>query len=708
MRRVNGIDHTEERIPFTCCLDCGSRCELTAVKRGGRLVRFDTPERDDPPTAPRLVPCARGRATRRLLSAPERVLHPLRRVGGRGEGRFERVDWAQALDLVAEKLESTRAEHSAAAILSATGPGASGSLGVSGAAAARRFFSFWGEATHTVGNMSSHCAGLASSWLYGESVEASDRATLLDSRLIVLWSMNPAETRMGPNTEHFIAEARDRGCKVVLVDPRLTDSGVLADQWIPIRPGTDAALAAALAFVLKEEGLVDREFLERCTSGYDAYRDYVTGEADGVPKTPEWASPITGAPADVIRQLARDLGTLKPAAILAGWGMQRALNGEQAPRAVITLSCMIGSVGVPGGDTGAGSIARKGGFPIRGMPSGPGGPGRTVSSASWAESILAGDLDPPLKVAYIVASNLVNRSPDTQANIRALNQLDFVVVHEQFMTPTAQQADLILPISLDSERWELIGSWGHSAHVFLDQPVAAPAGETRTDYWVFSQLAERLGFGERYSEERSEQEWVRMLADRAGLDADALGAEGPARSDDQPRVALAAFRADPAAKALYTRSGLIELKNPEAEAHGLPDIAAYVPLDAGDPEALPLQLLTPHSRLRSNSCLHANPWLQCLEPQALWINTSDAAARGITQGDEIEVASEHGATIVPAKVTERIMPGVVCLYQGGWYEPGDDGVDRGGCANVLTGHHVSRSGGMATHSTWVEVRRAES
>ena len=675
------------------------------MQRDEVLVRLDTPAgRPDTVVLPRLVPCARGRAHRRLLSSPDRVLHPLRQTGARGSGQFKEVSWTEALDLVAATLTATCDRYGTEAVLCATGPGAGGSHGFSGASAATRFFSFWGPVTGLAGNMSTHAVGLAANWMYGGAVDASDRATLLDARLLVLWGMNPAETRMGPNTEYFIAEARDRGAKVILIDPRYTDSGVLADHWIPIRPGTDVALAAAVAFELERRDWVDRQFLQRCTTGYDAYHSYVLGTADGIPKTPEWAEGITGVAAAAIRELARDLGTVKPATILPGWGAQRALNGEQFPRAMVTLACMIGSIGLRGGGAASNGARKGSAFPMLAMPSGPHRPGRTLHSATWADGLLNGSLQPAVKMVCVAGTNLVNRSPNTRANIKALQACDFVVVHEPFMTPTARQADLVLPISLSLERWEILTSWGHNAHVFLSPPVAEPAGETRTDYWVFAQLARRLGFAHDYTQGRTEQDWVQQMAASTGPAAELLARDGVARLDGEPHVALAEFRADPEANPLPTTSGRIELVNCAAETFGLPDVAAYVP-----PPAVPdgcLRLLTPHSRLRANSVLHANPWLQRLEPHVLWINAADARERGIQNADTVSVLNDNGTVVIPAKVTERIMPGVVCLYQGTWYEPDAAGVDTGGCANTLTGHYLSPSGGTATHSALVTVRRA--
>jgi anaerobic dimethyl sulfoxide reductase subunit A len=546
---------------------------------------------------------------------------------------------------------------------------------------------------------------MAAGWMLGERVPGDDRATLLDARLIILWGMNPGELRLAPNTDHFIAQARDRGARVILIDPRYTDSGVLADQWIPIRPGTDAALAAALAYFMETEDLVDRAFLASHTVGYDLYRRYVLGLDDGTPKTPAWAEAITGVPVATIVQLARDYATVKPAALLPGWGPQRALYGEQYARAMITLACMTGNVGTRGG--GVASVGTRGNIvPIGSLPMGPKASRRRISSAAWAAPILEGALEPPITLAYIVASNLINRSPNTLGNIRALEMLDFVVVHEQFLTPTTRHADIVLPIVTDLERSELVTSWGYDTHLFQSQQVLPPAGEARTDYWIFAQLAQRLGVEPSYSEGRTEQQWLDHLLSQAPIDRAPLERDGLLRLEGAPRVALADFRADPVAHPLKTASGRIEIASAQAVAVGLPLIPSYVPAET-EPDVAPgaLQLVTPHSKQRSNSCAHASPWIRDAAPHTLWLNPQDAQARGIADGDAVEAFNAQGTVRVAARVTERIMPGVACLYQGTWYAPDAKGVDEGGCANVLTDHRLSPSGGPTMHTTWIEVRK---
>ena len=697
-----------ERIPITCTLDCGARCELVAVVRDGKLARIDSPRgQPDTPERPRFVPCARGRAHRRMLSVSQRVLHPLRRTGPRGGGEFEQISWENALDEVAGHLVETRARHGSAAVLHGTGAGSVSGRGFSGASASRRFFSYWAPVTQTVGNASFHCAEIAARWMLGGIVPASDRATLLASRQIILWGMNPAETRMGPNTAHFVAEARDRGARVVLIDPRYTDSGILADEWIPIKPGADAALVAAMAYVMETEGLVD-PFISSHTVGYQKYRDYLLGHEDGAAKTPAWAEPIAGVAASTTRRLARQYATIKPAALLAGWGPQRGANGEQTARAFITLACMSGNVGIKGG--GLASVGTRYSASLVGhLPTGPQGTARAVSHSGWAGAILDDTLDPPLKMAYIVASNLVNRSPDVNRNLRALDRLDFIAVNEQFLTPTAHHADVVLPICTDLERSDLVTAWANDCLIFYSPQVTAPAGDSRTDYWVFSELARRMGFAQSYTQGRTQEEWIEHLLRQSSVDTDALHRDGVLRTDGAPRVGLAGYREDPTAHPLATPSGLIEISCARAGDYGLPDIPSYVSDELGDAWRTnlsePLQIVTPHSKLRSNSCLHANPWLQRAEPHVLWISREDALGRSILDGDLVEVSNQFGRVQVTAKVTGRIMPGVVCLYQGTWYRLGEDGRDAGACANSLTSQRESPTGGYTTHAGWVEVRR---
>ncbi len=696
---------TTKQIPFTCTLDCGSRCELVACVEDGQVVRIDTPSgREDSVQFPRLIPCVRGRAHRRILEARDRVLSPLVRSGARGAGEWRHVSWDTALDLVAERLSDALTTHGPASILHATGAGSISGRGLSGEAASQRFFSYWAPVTEISGNMSVHNTIMVQRWMLGRHLPGSDRATLLNSRLILLWGHNPAETHMGPNTAHFVAEARDRGARVILIDPRLTDSSVLADEWIPLRPGTDAALAAGMAWVIISEELQDTDFIERCVAGYDMYQRYILGTSDGQAKTPAWAEPITGVPSETIIRLARCYATERPAALLAGWGPQRARYGEQSARALIALACVSGNVGLPGG--GVGGYGTRGGdaFGVPSLPRGSHAPGKRLPPGSWAPYILEDRLHPRPQMLYVVASNLVNRSQASTTCLSALERIPFVVVQDPFMTPTARHADVVLPVTIELERADIVSSWGHDSHIFLSQAAVEPAGESHSDYWVMAQLARRLGIYDKYTEGRDEEQWLDAIKSAMPLPWDEAAREGLLRCDPPPREELQAFRADPPGHPLATRSGRIELANVDALSCGLPLVPEYVP--AHPPvDGYPLQLVTPHFKTRSNSCLAANPWLQRMAPHAVSVSTADAQSCGIIDGDLVLVSSPHGTIRIRARVTEGIMPGVVSVPQGTWIELDDTGIDIGGCANTLTDPVLSPAGGPSTHTAWVRLER---
>ena len=629
----------------------------------------------------------------------------MQRVGPRGSDQFEEVSWDQALDTVAERLVQTRDQCGGEAILHITGAGSFGGRGFSGGAASHRFFSYWASVTATYGSMSTWNADIANQWMLGRTDDSVDIATLLESRLIVLWAMNPAENRLGGNLAHFIARAREGGTRVILIDPRHTDTGVLADQWIPIRPGTDPAFIAAIAHVWETDGSVHADFMHSHTVGYEEYRRYVLGEEDDVAKTPEWAAAITDVPAKVTRQFAREYAAARPAALMAGLGPQRSRYGEQTERALITLACMSGNMGVRGGGLAHKGRHTTGHVSMENLPSGPFAPVQKVKNANWGKDILDDTLAPRVQMAYIVASNAINRSAGTRANARALEQLDFVVVQDQYFTPTARYADIVFPICLDLERQDLVQGRGD---MHYNEQALPAAGSARTDYWVFCRLAERLGIGEEYAGGKTQNEWVEGILEADAEKADALRREGIIRSRGEPRPHLAEFCADPVGHPLDTPSGRIEVACAQAQEYGLPLLPTYIenrPDETGD---YPLQLVTPHSKLRANSTGHANAWLQRLQPHRVWINPIDARARGIEPDDLVEVCNSSGTIAIPAHVTERIIPGLVAVNQGTWYAPGPDGVDMGGCANTLTDHQLSPTGGVAVHSQRVQIRRRPS
>ncbi len=727
-----------------CCHDCGGRCVLKAHVRDGKIIRFES----DTGPAPQIRACARGRAYRHRQYAQDRLQYPLRRVGQRGQGRFERITWDEALDEVAGHLNRVKKQYGNSAVLYLPGAGNQGML--HGPIASGLMLMQFGGFTRYWGIPSYEGAMFASMATYGTIRTGNSRDDLLNSRLIIMWGWNPANTIWDPETSLSLAKARENGARIVAVDPRYTDSvATFADQWIPIRPGTDTAMLNAMAYVMIRENLHDQAFIERYTVGFDAYRDYLLGKTDGQAKTPQWAEPITKVSADVIIDLARAYATSRPGALIAGWGPARTAMGEQYTRAASVLCAMTGNVGVSGGYASGFMRAYSSretahltaGDPnkqidkSRGIPSSnqvehmalprpdslyklSGGTNATSArihqSKIW-DAILkgrAGGYPADLKMAYIVASNCLNQYPNANLGAKALKSLEFVVIHEQFMTATARHADIVLPVNTFMERTDIAPPWlGSPYYIYLNKAVEPP-GEARSDKEICRDLAPRIGVAPDFFSQSDEQILRLFTAKRKDIkNFDAMKQDGVLKVKmDRPIVSFREQIEAPDKHAFATLSGKIEIacdhiremNNPR-----IPSVPQYLGhdehYDAPLAKKYPLQLLTTHHKIRTHSTLEMVPWLRELEQHGVWINPMDAGPRNIQNGDVVEVFNDRGRVRIAALVTERIMPGVVNVCQGGWYAPDENGVDLGACGNTLTKDEPSPGGAFPMNSALVDV-----
>ncbi|OGP50583.1 MAG: hypothetical protein A2Y79_06730 [Deltaproteobacteria bacterium RBG_13_43_22] len=727
-----------------CCHDCGGRCVLRAHVKEGKIIRLES---DNGPK-PQIRACLRGRAYRQRLYSPDRLKYPMRRIGERGQGKFERITWDEALDEVSENLKRIRASYGNSAILFLPGAGNQGML--HGPVVPGMLLQQFGGFTRFWGIPSYEGALFASMATYGTIRTGHSRDDLLNSRLILLWGWNPANTIWDPETSLSLARAREKGARLVAVDPRYTDSvATFADQWIPIRPGTDAAMLIAMAYVIITEGLVDQAFIEKYTQGFDHYRDYVLGKEDEEPKTPQWAETITKVPAKVIIDLARAYAGQKPAALIAGWGPARMALGEQYSRSAAVLCALTGNIGLPGGYA-AGFMraysSRETGHLLKkdpnlqvdksqGIPSAnpvedgakprpdslyklSGGTNATSArihqSQIW-DAILrgkAGGYPADLKMAYIVASNCLNQYPNANRGAQALKSLEFIVVHEQFMTPTARFADVLLPVNTFMEREDIAPPWlGSPYYIYLNKAVDSMY-ESKSDLEICRELAPRLGIPQGFFN-LPDGEILRMFTSRRRdiTDFDAMKSEGVLKIHlPEPIVAFKDQITDPQKNPFPTLSGKIEIDCDhlrEMNHPRIPSIPKYLGhsehYDVPLAKKYPLQLLTTHSKIRTHSTLERVPWLKELEVQGVWINPADAEPRNIQKGDRIDVFNDRGRIRIPAYVTERIMPGVVNVCQGAWYTPDNEGVDIGGCANTLTRDEPSPGGAFPMNSALVQV-----
>ncbi|MGD2294266.1 MAG: molybdopterin-dependent oxidoreductase [Candidatus Aminicenantes bacterium] len=751
-------DPSKEHMIRTGCPahNCGGRCLLRVYVKEGMITRIDGDDRiPDSVADPQLRPCIRGRAYRRRQYHPDRLKYPMKRTGKRGEGQFERISWDEALDKVVLEMLRVKETYGNSAMYVPYGTGSYNQT--NGRQTAQRLMNLFGGSLGFYNSYSWACISRATPYVYGTSVTGNQRQDWLNSRYIIMWSWNPAEIRDGTNSEFFIQKAREKGARVICIDPRMTLSAVsLADEWIPIRPGTDAAMMSAMAYVLITEDLYDSKFVSSGCLGFDrsqmpegteeaeTYKEYILGERDGIPKTPAWAEAITGVPQNTIVRIAREYATIKPGVLYQGYGMQRRAYGEQAVRAGCVLAALTGNVGIPGGWASGLALQAPDGGPFWNVfPSGPNPVKARIPCFLWTEAVLRGKemtvadgvrgvdrLDNNIKLIYAVACNaLVNQHGNINRTVEILkdeNLVEFLAVQDNFLTPTGRFADLLLPACTQFETYGMEDGWKYGDEVILAPKIVEPPFETKSDYRICSEIAKRLGLGLAYTEGRSERGWIEWALDRyretrfpevPSLDKFESSNIGVySLPVTEPAVAFSDFRQDPVKNPLPTPSGKIEIFSKRLYKMNRPDEIPAVPKYIQEWESpfgpevkkFPLQVVGHHYMPRVHSTHDNVDWLREAFPQRIFINPVDADPRKITDGDEVRVYNDRGAMILPCRLTQRIMPGVVAIPQGAWWTPDNRGIDRRGSVNILSSERwTPLAFGNAQHTIMVQVERVK-
>ncbi|ENH8230949.1 molybdopterin-dependent oxidoreductase, partial [Escherichia coli] len=587
-------------------------------------------------------------------------------------------------------------------------------------------------------------------YTYGVAASGNSMDTLLDTKLVILWGHNPTETIFG-HTNYYFQKMKQNGTRFIVVDPRYSDTvSSLADQWIPLLPTTDNALMDAMMYVIISENLHDKTFIDTYTLGFDensmpegvpaneSLVAYLFGAKDGIHKTPEWAEKITHVPAQSIRQLARDYATTKPAALIQGWGPQRHICGERTARGSTLLASITGNVGIKGG-----WAAGYGGSSNRKFCVGPDMPENPVqakiSIMNWmqaaddASKVTPQDglkgvdkLDSNIRLLFSLAGNyLANQNPDVHQAAKLLedeSKIEFIVLSDLFMTPSAKYADVLLPETSFMERWNIGETWGTASYLILSEKPIEPDFERRTDYDWLRDVAKKLGVEAEFSQGRDEKQWIEHIWEQTRLampdenlpDFATLQKTRRHLFKSAPHIAFEANIRDPQNNPFPTPSGKIEIfskrlfdmQDPE-----IPALSHYVPAFEGPEDKLtakyPLQLITWKGKNRANSTQYANPWLQEVQTQKLWLNPQDAKQRGISEGDSVKIYNDRGVSIIPVEIIPRIIPGVVAMQAGAWWQPDAQGIDRGGCANVLSSTRITALAKGNSHQTMlVEVEKA--
>jgi anaerobic dimethyl sulfoxide reductase subunit A len=692
-----------------CGKDCGGdACPLLAEVENGRVTRI----KNNPAAGKYLKGCWRGFHLAEETHAADRILEPLVRCGPRGSGQFRPASWDEALDLTAQKLNGIRARYGAEAVMAMPSAGSTGALHATWRPL-MRFLGLFGGCTRLTGSYSNGAAGFVLSYLLGSGYSESgfDAATLQDSEMIVLWGANVLETRLGCEVPQRVLEAKQRGAQVVVIDPRRSATVEHASTWwIPVQPGTDAALMLAVLHVLISENLVDRNFIAGHTAGFGTLQAYVLGQAGSPACTPGWAESVCGTPAEEIVRFARAYAAAKPAALLPGYSIQRVTGGEETFRLTVALQAATGNFGVRGGSTG--SINSRLPAPRVGVLEFP-DPAAfpSVPELRWPDVILqgkAGGYPVDIHAVYTLGANLVNQGADIRKNQAAFEKLDFAVTHAIFMTPTTLLCDVIFPAATALEKEDIGIPW--LGNYLLYKPaVESPAGQARSDYDALWALAERLGFGDPFSEGRTAADWIdHFIAHSEIPDPEEFKRTGIYLAPDQERVGLSRFHDDPEGCPLDTPSGRIEIASETyARDTGFPAIPTWRE-PPHDPR-YPLRLITPKSPYRTHSQGSNLPVVREKANHALEMHPSDAAARGIADGDRVRVCSAQGQTYVKVRLSENLTPGVVCLPEGVWVEWDPNGSDVAGSANVLTSTEgTSPSISAVMHAVGVQVERENS
>lgn len=525
-------------IPTTGRNNCGGRCIIYAHVRDGIIEKLSTETTGTPEHPVPLCACARGLNYHKTFLGEDRLRWPMKRTGERGEGKFSRISWEEALDILTSEYIRIRDTYGPGSRYVNDGCGISAVM--RGDRIMRRLLALDGGYLGSYNSYSSACIRNATDITYGTSETGTHPSDWLNSQLIILWGHNPAETRFDSSSMFYLKKAKAAGIPVIVIDPRKNDTVLALDaQWIPIRPATDSALADAMAYVIIKEGLQDQGFLDTCCLGFDAAHmpegvdpslnclSYLMGENDGIPKTPEWGETITGIPADTIRELAIRYATTKPAAIIQGYGAQRNAYGEQSARGVILLTCLTGNVGISGGSAAGSGDCSTHKLPKFPVPDNP--YNRELPVFLWTDAIDHGKemneydgirtcdqgifddpkdiaLDSNIKMIFNLASNtLINQHGDINRTAKLLkdtSKCEFIVCSDLFMTASAKFADLLLPGISMFEEENITKPWKFTEFLGFNNKVIEPLYECKTEYEWIRELAKGIGLEEEFTEGR--------------------------------------------------------------------------------------------------------------------------------------------------------------------------------------------------------------
>ena len=648
----------------------------------------------------------------------------------RGREPFVQVSWDVALGLTAKAILDTIEKYGNEGCFSSSYGGWSHAGIFRPNVLQGRFFNLLGGSSMTAGDYSAGAGQIIMPLVLGDlevySAQTCWEEVAKHTEVMVFVGCDPnknnrieytvADHDMYPNWEAI----KKAGVKCISINPqRTTTDEVMGSEWVPIIPNTDTALFLAMSHHLLTTNRWNRDFIEKYTVGFDRFRAYLEGrDADGTPaKTPEWASKITGIPAARIRQLA-ELFASKRTQIAGSWAIQRAHHGEMPYWAIVNFACLLGNIGLPGQGVGfswhygGGGTPQSGATPPTGLSQ-----GRNTVKKICPASRISEMLDNPgkaftyngsrytyplVKLIYNAGNNFLSHQQDLNELIRALQKVDTVIVQDCWWTASARWADIVLPATTTLERNDISSGGTYNINKFYAmKQVIAPQGDALDDFEIFRRLADLCGVEIGFTEGKEPMDYVEAAYENSSaaklMPFEAFWEKGeitlptPAAADGWVRHGD--FRADPAKHPLHTPSGRIEMYSATIEKMNLPDCppmpkwqepAEYL----GNAKPGQLHVVSPHPFMRLHSQMaNAEPLRRTYAVQGrepLLINTEDARKRGIRDGDLVELYNERGALVVGARVSDRIMPGVVSIYEGAWPQLDSKGRCNNGLVNFIT------------------------
>lgn len=658
-----------KQLTTACPHDCFDQCSLLVTVDQGKVLSIK-PNSRQPVTGSTI--CSKGKKHLERIYHPDRLCHPLLKRNG----SFTRVDWQEALEIMGGWIEYTLQKYGPHALLHFFDGGYSGLK----KNVESRFFSALGGSTAHYGSL---CwgAGLAAQKYDFGAVKAHPYHDLLNSRLVIIWGKNPADTAI--HHQSYLKKARENGARVILIDPIKTATAASADQYVRIKPGTDGALALAMANVMVNKGLVDHEFLTGHTRGYGEFKELLKEY------TPQATSELVGIAPEVIEQLAVDYASNSPAAILIGIGLQRHSNGGNTVRAIDALAALSGNIGIPGGGASYVNFRITRYLDHDYISGADLNPRNRYYPKGQLAGVLKDFQDPPVAFVYNSRANPLVQVPGGSDLIRAFERVPFKVTAEFFMTDTAAASDLVLPATYFLEEEDLyFNSMGHQ-YLTYGPKVVEPAGECRSEYEIFKELACRLGIENFTAAGESADDLLaggmKPLTDATGIDLESLKETGPLLfpgGDDIPW----------ADRKFETGDGQYHFYSEAAEDESGDALPRYrEPVELSDrslyEEGYHYWFVTPHPGDSIHS-IHRLPDRQ-KTPEA-YIHPQTAAENKIKNGDFVRVSSKRGSIETNCIISERVPPGAVMVYEGWW-------LNSGAAVNNLTADRLTDMGAQAAY-----------